>query len=341
MSQAARDTLGRPLSSLRLSVTDRCNLRCRYCMPEDAYTWLPRADLLDFEELERAVAAFVEVGVRELHLTGGEPLLRRELPALVRRLTSLAGLEDVALTTNGVLLADHAVALREAGLHRITVSLDTLRPDRFVTLSRRDEHARVLAGLEAARAAGFEHLGVNAVIMRGFNDDELGDLVAFGRRHHLEVRFIEYMDVGGATRWTPAGVLGQDEMLRRLEPEVGPIRPLPRDSSPAARYELEDGSHFGIIAPVTSPFCRACDRARLTSDGVWYLCLYATQGLDLRTPLRAAASHAELVALLRRHWEGRTDRGAELRASLTERHPLHERAELEADLHLEMHARGG
>jgi len=342
MSDAVRDELRRPLESLRLSVTDRCNLRCHYCMPESSYTWLPREDLLTFEELAALVDAFTDVGVRELHVTGGEPLMRKGVATLIGLLTAKQALADLALTTNGVVLAEHVGELRAAGLRRVTVSLDTLRRERFEAISRRDLLHRVQGGIEAARAAGFTGLGINSVIMRGFNHDEVPELVDYGRRIGAEVRFIEYMDVGGATRWEPERVVGRDEIVALVEARFGPARALPRvDSSPASRFELGDGTRFGVIAPMSAPFCRSCDRARLTSDGHLFTCLYATRGLDLRTPLRAGASRAELAALLTRTWSVRSDRGAEERAALAARGPLVDREALEADPHLEMHARGG
>jgi GTP 3',8-cyclase len=239
-------------------------------------------------------------------------------------------------------LAENVEALREAGLRRVTISLDTLRRERFVAIARRDLLHRVLGGLEAARAAGFTGLGINCVVMRGLNDDEVPDLVELGRRLGAEVRFIEYMDVGGATRWDASRVVGRDEIIELVAAKLGPVRTLPRtDSSPASRFELDDGTRFGVIAPMSAPFCRSCDRARLTSDGQFFTCLYATRGLDLRTPLRAGATRGDLAAMLDRTWSGRSDRGAEARAELTLRGPLADRAALAADPHLEMHARGG
>jgi cyclic pyranopterin phosphate synthase len=210
------DTLGRPLRNLRVSVTDRCNLRCQYCMPEEEYTWLRRSELLTFEEIERLVEIFTDLGVDKVRLTGGEPLLRRELPDLVRLLAGVPAVRDLAMTTNGVLLADKAAALKSAGLHRVTVSLDTLRPDRFRRLTRRDDHAAVLRGIDAVREAGFEGLKLDSVVIRGVNEDELIDLVDFARRIDAEVRFIEYMDVGGATRWAREQVVSRREILDRL-----------------------------------------------------------------------------------------------------------------------------
>ncbi len=282
---AVRDLLGRPLESLRLSVTDRCNLRCLYCMPEEDYTWLPRDELLTFEELTRVVEVFAFVGVRKIRLTGGEPLLRRDLHELVAMIAANSRVDDIALTTNGVLLDEQAAALRKAGLHRVTISLDTLRPDRFRAMTRRDDHARVLAGISAAQRAGFTGTKLDAVIVRGVNDDELTDLIEFGRAHAAEVRFIEYMDVAGATQWLPERVVSRAEMLQRLEQRYGKIVPASENSAaPAERFFLPDGTVFGIIASTTAPFCSRCNRSRLTADGQWYRCLYATSGTDLRGP---------------------------------------------------------
>ncbi|MGE0444577.1 MAG: GTP 3',8-cyclase MoaA [Vicinamibacterales bacterium] len=331
----------RPLRNLRLSVTDRCNLRCSYCMPEPEYVWLPREDILHFEEIERIVDAFTAQGVEKVRLTGGEPLLRRGLPDLVARLAARPAITDLALTTNGVLLAAQAAALRDAGLHRITVSLDTLQPDRFERLTRADELARVRDGIDEA-AAVFGGLKLDSVIIRGVNDDELVALLEFGRERHAEVRFIEYMDVGGATHWSMDRVVSCREMLARLEAHYGPIAPLRESSSaPAARYRLPDGRVFGIIASTTEPFCRDCDRSRLTADGLWYLCLYGTHGVDLRRALREGRPGEAIAALIGATWEARTDRGAEHRLAAGARTPLIAVDSLRRDPHLEMHTRGG
>src|SRR5438876_7649715 len=242
------DRFQRPLRNLRLSVTDRCNLRCEYCMPEDNYVWLPREDLLHFEETAALVDVFIALGVDKVRLTGGEPLLRRDLPALVRMLAVKPELADLALTTNGVLLADQIDALKSAGLGRVTVSLDTLRPDRFLRLTRFDELQRVKAGIEAARRA-FRTLKIDSVVIRGVNDDELVDLIEYGKSVDAEVRFIEYMDVGGATRWSPDRVVSRAEMLGQLEARYGAIQPIVDDgSAPADRFVLGDGTIFGIIS---------------------------------------------------------------------------------------------
>ena len=277
-----------------------------------------------------------------MRITGGEPLLRRELPSLVAQLAALPPVRDLALTTNGVLLADKAGALRDAGLHRITVSLDTLHRRRFETLTRFDEHAAVLAGIDAAARAGFDSLKLDSVIMRGVNDDELVDLIEYGRSVGAEVRFIEYMDVGGATRWNRDAVVSQDEMLAAIEAHYGRVVPLGgRGSAPADRFALPDGTTFGIIASTTQPFCADCDRSRLTADGVWLMCLYARAGTDLRRPLRAGATRDDLVHLIRTVWSQRADRGAEERLAVEGREALIPVAALKKDAHLEMHTRGG
>jgi cyclic pyranopterin phosphate synthase len=377
-----RDLLGRPLESLRVSVTDRCNLRCVYCMPEKDYIWLPREELLTFEELTRLVGVFTDLGVDRVRLTGGEPLLRQHLHRLVKMLAANPRIRDLALTTNGVLLADQAAALKNAGLHRVTLSLDTLRPDRFLAMSQRDEHARVLEGFAAAQSAGFTGTKLDAVIVRGVNDDELAELIEFGRAHAAEVRFIEYMDVGGATQWTGAKVFSRDEMLARLEARYGKITPVIEESSaPASRFTLPDGTVFGIIASTTAPFCQSCNRSRVTADGMWFRCLYATTGTDLRKILRASASHgaaqvpgkgslgkldaaqvpgshgeydekkgslgkiadddAQLARVIEDAWSGREDRGAEQRHAERFRGAFIPLDELRRNPHLEMHTRGG
>jgi len=342
MSDPVRDAFDRPLASLRLSVTDRCNLRCRYCMPEDEYVWLPRASILTFEELDRLVRVFSRLGVRKVRLTGGEPLLRHDLPALVRLVARIPQIEDLALTTNGLLLAQQAAALRAAGLQRVTVSLDTLRPERMLAFAKSARHGDVLAGIRAARDAGFEQVKLNSVVIRGFNDDELGELLEFGRTEGAELRFIEYMDVGGATHWSLDQVVSQRDMLATLTRRYGPIAPVAGDGrAPAERFRLPDGTTFGIIASVTAPFCRTCDRSRVTADGTWFLCLYAGQGVDLRAPLRGGVGDEELAALIRATWQGRTDRGAEERLGVVDRGALYRIESLRADPHREMHTRGG
>jgi cyclic pyranopterin phosphate synthase len=340
------DAFGRPLRSLRLSVTDRCNLRCKYCMPEEDYVWLPREDVLTHEEMAGLTGYFTDLGVDRVRVTGGEPLLRRNVPQLIRLLLQNQQVRDIALTTNGILLADQADALYEAGLHRITVSLDTLKPERFLQLTRHDEFARVLEGIESVARAGFTGLKLDTVAIRGFNDDELVDLIEFGKQVRAEVRFIEYMDVGGANEWSQEKVFSQAAMLNVLSRHYGAIDPMPeRGAAPAQRFLLPDGTTFGIIPSTTTPFCATCDRSRVTADGMWYRCLYATTGTDLRTPLRAGASDDEMRALIRAGWEGRRDRGAEDRKAL-ERDGLRAGGfigieKLRENPRLEMHVRGG
>lgn len=335
------DQYERPLRNLRLSVTDRCNLRCSYCMPEPEYVWLPREDILHFEEIERLVDVFTGLGVDKVRLTGGEPLLRRGLPDLIARLARRPAIRDLAMTTNGVLLAQHAQSIKDAGLHRLTVSLDTLQPQRFRDLTRSDELDRVLAGIDAA-APLFPGLKLDTVVIRGVNDDEIVALIEFARRYRAELRFIEYMDVGGATHWSMPRVMSRADMLATLERHYGPIAAVEETSSaPADRYRLPDGTVFGIIASTTAPFCADCDRSRLTADGLWYLCLYAPQGTDLRHALRSGASDEEIAALIRSTWQARRDRGAEDRLAARDRSPLIPVATLRRDPHLEMHTRGG
>ncbi len=335
------DSLHRPLRSLRLSVTDRCNLRCQYCMPEKEYVWLPRENILSFEEISFLVDVFASVGLSKIRITGGEPLLRKDLPDLIRLLAAKSLIQDLALTTNGILLADQATALRAAGLHRITVSLDTLRVDRFRLLTRFDALDAVQAGLAAA-ANRFDSLKIDTVVIRGVNDDEIIDLLEYGKQLEAEVRFIEYMDVGGATQWSMADVVSRADILKTVEAHCGLAAPLEDNTSaPADRFKLDDGTTFGIISSTTMPFCRSCDRSRLTADGLWYLCLYARSGADLRKPLRGGWSAEALRDLIVPMWSARADRGAELRLTSTDRQALIPIETLQKEPHLEMHTRGG
>jgi cyclic pyranopterin phosphate synthase len=311
-------------------------------MPEENYVWLPRQELLTFEEIARLVEVFTSLGVEDVRLTGGEPLLRRDLAQLVQMLAANPRIRDLALTTNGVLFAEQAEWLRTAGLHRVTVSLDSLRPERFAALTGRDMHAQVLEGIAAARQAGFAKLKLDAVVLRGVNSDEIPDLIEYGRTVDAEVRFIEYMDVGGATEWSPEKVFTRADMLAVLRKRYGPITPLNENSSaPAERFRLPDGTVFGIIASTTTPFCRNCDRSRLTADGLWYLCLYAQSGIDLRKMLRGGVGVEELASRIASLWGARADRGAEMRAATGQRGVLVGIEQLRQDPHLEMHTRGG
>lgn len=340
------DAFARPLRNLRLSVTDRCNLRCAYCMPQEEYSWLPREDLLTWGEISTLVDVFTTLGVEKVRLTGGEPLLRSDIASLIRLLVRNPHIQDLALTTNGVMLAEQVQELHDAGLHRITVSLDTLKPDRFRALTRRDMHGKVLAGIGAVSQAKFKDLKLDTVVIRGVNDDELVDLIEYGKQVRAEVRFIEYMDVGGATSWTMDKVCSRAGILTILSKHYGPIEPIVEGSwAPAERFRLTDGTVLGIIASTTAPFCSTCDRSRLTADGMWYLCLYACEGIDLRQPLRAGASREELASIISSGWHARRDRGAEERKALeaegmrnTTLIPL---TRLRTDPHLEMHTRGG
>ncbi|MGE0555936.1 MAG: GTP 3',8-cyclase MoaA [Gemmatimonadales bacterium] len=341
-----RDALDRPLGSLRLSVTDRCNMRCRYCMPNESYVWLPRASLLTFEELDRVADLFGGLGARRLRLTGGEPLLRQDLARLIGLLAAHDWLDDLAMTTNGILLAPQAAELVAAGLRRVTVSLDTLVPERMERFARSAHHARVLEGIGAAKAAGFESVKLNSVVVRGYNDDEIESLLGFAIERGLELRFIEYMDVGGASEWSAGEVVSREEILARVSARFGSVRPLdvgrgPGGAPPAEAFELENGARFGVIASTTAPFCRTCDRSRLTADGTWYHCLYADRGIDLREPLRAGAADEQLRQLIADAWRRRIDRGAELRAAEPERGVLYTLEGLKDDPRREMHTRGG
>jgi len=310
-------------------------------MPEADYVWLPREDILHFEEIERLVDQCLALGVDKVRLTGGEPLLRRDIDVLVEHLAAKSGIRDLAMTTNAVLLAPMAQDLKRAGLHRLTISLDTLDRDRFVKLARFDELPRVLAGIDAA-ADVFPGFKLDSVILRGVNDDEIVPLLEFARARGAELRYIEYMDVGGATSWTRDQVFSRADILSVLEAHYGPIAAIEEETSaPADRFHLPDGTVFGIISSTTEPFCRSCDRSRLTADGLWYLCLYATRGIDLRGPLRGGASDEALRELITGVWRARTDRGAETRLALGDRSSLIPLNTLRRDPHLEMHTRGG
>jgi cyclic pyranopterin phosphate synthase len=339
-----QDSFARPLGSLRISVTDRCNMRCRYCMPEEEYVWLPRGSILSYEETDRLAGIFAGLGVRKIRLTGGEPLLRHDLATLVALLARRDAFTDLALTTNGILLGAHAAPLRAAGLRRVTVSLDTLKPERMASFARSNRHSEVLAGIVAAGAAGFGEIKVNSVIIRGYNDDEVIDLLEFSRAGGHEARFIEYMDVGGANGWSLNDVVPRRELLALIARRYGAVEPAAENAgsrAPADRFRLPDGTVFGIIASTTEPFCRTCDRARLTADGHFLLCLYADTGLDLRTALRDGASDGELGELIRASWTRRADRGAEVRAADPDRGALYQLSTLRADPRKEMHTRGG
>ncbi|MGH7584478.1 MAG: GTP 3',8-cyclase MoaA [Gemmatimonadales bacterium] len=339
---ALLDRLSRPLGTVRLSVTDRCNLRCRYCMPEDEYTWLPRESLLSFEELARLTGILVSLGLRRARLTGGEPLLRRDLDGLVAMLKA-GGVARLGMTTNGLLLASSAARLRSAGLDAITISLDTLSPERMASFARSGRHADLLAGIDAAVAAGFAALKLNTVVVRGFNDDEIDAIARFGAERGAEPRFIEYMDVGGATLWRAGDVVPRGEILAALERHHGMAQPLDEvdPHAPARRYRFADGLVVGVIASTTAPFCRDCDRLRITADGTMFTCLYGDHGVDLRELLRAGVDDAVIATRIRETWIDRADRGAERRLGAPSRGVLVPLEGLRADPRREMHVRGG
>ncbi len=319
---SAQDALGRSLRDLRISVTDRCNMRCGYCMPRevfgDQFNFLPRAELLSFEEIARFVRVAVRLGVRKVRLTGGEPLLRRDLPLLVEMLSSIEGLADIALTTNGLLLARHAGALRRAGLDRVTVSLDTLDEDLFRSIAdTRAPLARVMLGIEAAHEAGLTPVKLNMVVRRGVNDHGVLEMAEHFRGRAEILRFIEFMDVGESNGWRSEDVLPAREILATIS-RRWPLRPIPGDPQEgvASRWAYEDGAgEIGVISSVSEPFCHGCTRARLSADGQLYTCLFASTGSDMRALLRDGEGDEELEARLGAIWTGRSDRYSELRAA--------------------------
>lgn len=320
---ALTDTRGRPLRDLRISVTDRCNFRCRYCMPRElfgpGFEFLPSSEILSFEEITRLTRIFVAEGVRKIRLTGGEPLLRRELPTLVTMLAAIPHV-DLTLTTNGSLLDQQAAPLAAAGLRRVTISLDALDDDIFQAMT--DAHfpvAKVLAGIDAAAAAGLRPLKVNAVVRRGLNDAAILPLARYFKGSGHVLRFIEYMDVGHTNGWCLDEVVPAAEIVERIDAEL-PLEPLEPNyrGEVAARYRYRDGSgEIGVIASVTQPFCGDCTRARLSADGKLYTCLFASIGTDLRQPLRGGADDELLSRLVRRTWNAREDRYSEIRSSQT------------------------
>lgn len=310
-----RDTYNRPVKDLRISVTDRCNFRCTYCMPLDAYEWLERAEILSFEEIARLAALFVQLGVEKIRLTGGEPLARRDLDKLIAKLTALDAAPDLCLTTNGSLLADKVAALTAAGLRRINVSIDSLRPDRFRRITKRGDLATVLDGLFAAKRHGLHPIKINTVIERGVNDDEILDLVAFSREHGFALRFIEYMDVGNANEWKSEKMVSKQEIIETITAHF-PLRQMGREKgrAPSVDYQFRDGSgDIGVIASVTEPFCSTCTRARLTADGKFVTCLFSHQGYDLKKLMRNGATDAEILEVISGIWLQRRDRYSEER----------------------------
>ncbi|MHC5541799.1 GTP 3',8-cyclase MoaA [Singulisphaera rosea] len=304
------DSFGRVHNNLRISVTDRCNIRCVYCMPESV-EFLPSRSLLEFEEIERFVRIAASLGIDKVRLTGGEPLVRRELPKLVRKLAEVPGIKDIGLTTNGILLAPVAQEHWDAGLRRINISLDTMDPDKFFALTRRTGFERVIEGIHAAKAAGFEPVKLNAIAIKGMSEEEILPLARFAREHALELRFIEYMPLDVVDAWERGKVLLASEIFERLTAEFGPLVPDPHQDprSPALDYSYEDGGgRIGLIASVSRPFCMSCNRLRLTADGKLRNCLFSLEEADVRGLLRGGASDAELAQVLRESvagkWEG-------------------------------------
>lgn len=311
-----QDRLGRELRDLRISVTDRCNFRCVYCMPEKSYVGLGRSEILRLEEIERLAKIFVRLGVRDVKLTGGEPLVRKGVERLIARLCAIQGLEDLGLTTNGSLLKGHAKPLFEAGLIRLNISLDTLDNERFQAITARGSLESVLDGIFAAKAAGFSPIKLNAVIRKDFNADQIVPLAQFGLQHGFEVRFIEFMDTGNGNGWDPSKLLDKHQILEILASAGFSLvsRGRHNRNTPAVSFEILDGSlKLGIIASVSEPFCQGCTRARLTADGKLVTCLFASKGFDLKRFLRSGASDEEISAAISRVWEGRTDRYSEER----------------------------
>jgi cyclic pyranopterin phosphate synthase len=329
------DQLGRPLHDLRISVMDRCNFRCPYCMPKeqfhDSYRFLKSQERLSFEEIVRLSRLFAALGVRKLRLTGGEPLLRANLAELVGDLTAIPGIDDIALTTNGVLLGRHAADLYANGLRRVSVSLDTLDKEVFARMSGGFAALeQVLGGIDAAIAAGLTPVKINAVIERGLNDHTALDLLERFRGSPVIVRFIEFMDVGNRNQWRPELVVPSRELAARIH-ERWPIEPVSQNyrGEVAERWRFADGAgEIGFISSVSQPFCGDCSRARLSSEGKFYTCLFATHGLDLRAPLRAGADDAELLQMIRSAWGARTDRYSELRENLRRTEPQSTKIEM-------------
>ncbi|MBZ5581780.1 MAG: GTP 3',8-cyclase MoaA [Acidobacteriia bacterium] len=305
------DSFGRIHDNLRVSVTDRCNIRCFYCMPETNVQFVRRAEILDFEEIERFVRVAVSLGITKLRVTGGEPLVRRDLPALIRRLAAIPEIQDLALTTNGVLLPELAAPLYEAGLRRLNVHLDTLDRERFLRITRRDDLGRVLLGLEAAKRVGYARIKLNAVAVKDLVEPDIVPLARYARENGFEARFIEFMPLDAQNLWDRSKVLTADEIIAMLSREIAPLVPVPDPDprAPASEYEYADGGgRVGFIASVTKPFCGNCNRIRLTADGKLRYCLFALEETDVKALMRAGAADEEIASLLRRtvagKWEG-------------------------------------
>ncbi len=317
-----RDRLDRPLRDLRISVTDRCNMRCRYCMPREVFgsdfAFLNKDEILTYEEIDRLAGLFISLGVEKIRLSGGEPLLRRDLDQLISRL-ALRDVE-IAMTTNGVLLPRYAPRLSAAGLDRVTVSLDALDEATFAAITDSGHTvAAVLAGIEAAESVGLGPIKINTVVKKDANEDELLDLIERFSNRDIAVRFIEFMDVGTTNGWAMEDVVTAAE-IREMFDEIQPLPPT-KTGEVAKRYKLPNGGEVGLITSVTEPFCGDCSRARLSADGHLYTCLFASRGLDLMTPLRTGASDAEILALIEECWSHREDRYSEIRSEETSVHP--------------------
>jgi GTP 3',8-cyclase len=304
------DALQRPVKDLRISVTDRCNFRCTYCMPQDEYEWIDKKEILTFEEISRLAQLFVQFGVDKIRLTGGEPLVRHDLHLLIEKLAPIEGLKDLCLTTNGALLAERMEPLKRAGLKRVNVSIDTLDAEKFKRMTKRGDITKVLDGIFAAKQAGLAPIKLNAVVERGVNDDDILPLVEFSRANGFAMRFIEYMDVGNANNWTSAKLVSKKEIIEKIAGRY-PLREVGREqgTAPSVDYEFVDGQgDIGVIASVTEPFCSSCTRARVTADGKIVTCLFSNTGHDVKSKMRAGASDAELGEFIANIWRHRTDR---------------------------------
>jgi GTP 3',8-cyclase len=310
-----KDALGRPLQDLRISVTDRCNFRCSYCMPLEKYEWIARREILTFEEIARLARLFVKLGVEEIRLTGGEPILRHGLEGLIAQMAQLDGLKDLCLTTNASLLTEKALTLAQAGLKRINVSLDTINHDKFLKMTRRNDLTNVLGGIFAAMRHGIRPVKLNSVIQRGVNDDDILELVEFSRQNGLWIRFIEYMDVGNSNNWVSEKMVSKNEILEKIN-ERYPLKEVGRNdaSAPAVNYSFLDGiGNIGVIASITEPFCSGCTRGRLTADGKLVTCLFSDKGHDLKQLIRRGAGDEDILEAIRNVWSSRADRYSEER----------------------------
>ncbi len=304
------DALKRPIKDLRISVTDRCNFRCSYCMPLDEYQWINKKEILTFEEVQRLATVFVGLGVEKVRLTGGEPLVRQNLDKLVAKLSAIDGLTDLCLTTNGALLAEKVAALKAAGLRRVNISLDSLDPEKFRKMTKRGDLSKVLEGIFAAKDHGLNPIKLNAVIERGLNEDDVLRLVEFSRENGFAIRFIEYMDVGNSNDWTSGKLVSKKEIIEKIHSRY-PLAEVGRfgGTAPSVDYEFVDGrGDIGVIASVTEPFCSSCTRVRLTADGKIVTCLFSGAGHDVKAMLRGGASDEEITEFINCIWQKRADR---------------------------------